>query len=463
MSKKKKTMAITTLPVVRSDVAGVDIGSRQHWVAAPQSDADTPNVRVFSTTTDGLIELVNWLVSLGVKSVAMESTSVYWVPLFELLEARKIEAVLVNARHLHNVPGRKSDMRDCQWLQVLHSCGLLRSSFRPPEQIARIRAIHRQLGNLIGERTRAVQWMQKALDQMNVQVHRAVTDLTGATGMAIVRAIVAGERDANKLASLRDPRCAKSEDEVAKYLLGTWRDEHLFNLGSALRLHDFVVSEIERYNRTLDDELALLASEDHRDQSPPPLPNKPKEKKIIREGKADRRDKLYRATGVDLTRIDGLGVDAATTIFDELGPDLSAFPTEDHFVSWLRLCPNQAFSAGKPLPKKRKNAMGSNRVASVLRMAASTLARSGTALGAYYRRISHRKDGHTAVLATARKLAQLVYRALRFGTEYTDAGAESYERDQAARRLKHIQRVAKGLGFDLVQTPHAAASMPVSG
>jgi len=449
---KKKAKSIAALPVMRRDVAGVDIGSTQHWVAAPQSEPDTPNVRVFGTTTGALEELIDWLASLGVKSVAMESTSVYWIPLYELLEARGIEAVLVNARHLRNVPGRKTDMRDCQWIQTLHSCGLLMGSFRPPGQIARVRAIHRQQGNLVRERTRAVQWMQKALDQMNVQVHRAVADITGTTGMAIVRAIVAGVRDPNKLAELRDARCAKPQDVIAKHLRGTWRDEHLFNLGSALRLYDFVTSEIERYDRLLDDELVLLESEEHHDQSPPPLPNKIKEKKIIREDKAERRDRLFRVAGVDLTRIDGIGVDAASTIIDELGPDLSAFPTEHHFVSWLRLCPNQAYSAGVPLPKKRKNGMGSSRVASVLRMAATTLARSNTALGAYYRRISQRKDAAVAILATARKLACLVYRALRYGTEYTDQGAEAYERLHQERRLKSLKHAAQTLGFDLVPT-----------
>jgi len=454
---KKKSKAISALPVIRRDVAGVDIGSTQHWVAAPQSEPDKPNVRVFNTTTGALEELIEWLTSLGVKSVAMESTSVYWIPLYELLEARGIEAVLVNARHLHSVPGRKTDMRDCQWLQTLHSCGLLRGSFRPPEQIARIRAIHRQQGNLVRERARAVQWMQKALDQMNVQVHRALTDITGTTGMAIVRAIVAGERDPHKLAEHRDPRCAKSQEVIAAHLKGSWRDEHLFNLGSALRLYDFMTTEIGQYDRLLDEELARLESDKFSDQSPPSLPNPRKEKKIIRDDKALRRDRLFRVSGVDLTRIDGISVDAATTIIDELGPDLSPFPTEHHFVSWLRLCPNQAYSGGVPLPKKRKNGMGSNRVGSTLRMAAATLARSGTALGAYYRRISASKGAAVAVFATARKLACIIYRALRYGTQYTDTGAEAYERAHQEQRLKAIKNAAKRLGFELVPTSPAEA------
>jgi transposase len=463
VKKRKATVAaVSALPVIQPLVAGVDVGSREHWVAGPQQDPNTPNVRVFLTTTEALNELADWLISQGVKSVAMESTSVYWVPLYEILESRKIEAVLVNARHLHGVPGRKTDMRDCQWLQVLHSCGLLKGSFRPPEQIARIRAIHRQLGNLVAERTRAVQWMQKALDQMNVQVHRAVADLTGTTGMAIVRAIVGGERDVNKLAALRDHRCAKNEVEIAKYLVGTWRDEHLFNLGSALRFHDFVTSEIDRYNRTLDDELARIARDDRRNQSPPEIPKKKKDK-ITREGKAARRDSLFRAAGVDLTAIDGVSVDGATVIINELGTDLSAFESESRFVSWLRLCPNKAYSAGKPLPKKRKNGMGSNRVAAVLRMAATALQNSQTALGAYFRRIAHRKEFSVAVLATARKLACFVYRALRYGQSYVDTGADASEKAYTDRRIKGLARAARGLGYELTPTSQLGPPVPVAG
>src|SRR5664279_1464199 len=231
-ARKKKSIAGMSLPVIRQNVAGIDIGSTEHWVCGPVGSDGQPTVRVFGTITAQLNELVDWLIQQGVESVAMESTSVYWIPLYELLESRGIEAVLVNARQLHNVPGRKTDCSDCQWLQLLHSCGLLRGSFRPGDAIVRLRALHRQRGNLVHERTRCVQWMQKALDQMNVQVHRAVTDMTGDTGMAIVRAIVAGERDPTRLAAHRDRRCQKSEAEIAQYLTGTWRDEHLFNLAS---------------------------------------------------------------------------------------------------------------------------------------------------------------------------------------------------------------------------------------
>ena len=455
MSKRKSGSAdrpavVTTLPVLRQKVAGIDIGSRQHWVAGPQHDDGLANVRVFNTTTADLTAMVDWLVEQGVESVAMESTSVYWIPVYELLESRGLEVLLVNARQLHNVPGRKTDMHDCQWIQVLHSCGLLRGSFRPTEEITRIRAIHRQLGNLITEQTRSVQWIQKALDQMNVHVHHAVTDLTGQTGMAIVRAIAAGERRPSELAKLRDSRCQKSEAQIAEHLTGTWREEHLFNLGSALRLYDMLEAEIAAYNRKLDEELKKLEPPDRQDTPVPPHPNKAKEKAMQRHGDIPRRDSLVRVAGVDLTRIDGISVEAASTILDEVGRDLSRFPTEHHFVSWLKLCPRRPFSGGKPLSKSGRKGTGANRISGILRMAAVSLSRSRSALGAYYRRVARHKDGGIAVFATARRLACYVYRLLRFGQPFVDIGQAAYEDLFRERRLRALQTSANALGLALV-------------
>jgi transposase len=282
-SRTNATPVPASLPVIRPLVAGVDVGSTEHWVCGPARDGGHPNVRVFGTTTDQLHELAEWLAAQGVESVALESTHVYWIPIYELLESRGIEVVLVNARQLHNVPGRKTDFHDCQWLQLLHSCGLLRGSFRPGEAITRLRALQRQLANLVAERTRCVQWMQKALDQMNVQVHRAVADLTGLTGMAIVRAIVAGERDPARLAMHRDRRCRKSAEELARYLTGNWRPEHLFNLASALRLFDALDTEIAAYEAQLLQEIASLQPPD-RQEEPAPHPNPAKEKAIKARG-----------------------------------------------------------------------------------------------------------------------------------------------------------------------------------
>jgi transposase len=436
-------------------VAGLDVGSSQHWVCGPARDDGQPNVRVFGTTTDQLNELAGWLSEQGVESVAMESTSVYWIPIYELLESRGIEVVLVNARQLHNVPGRKTDFSDCQWLQLLHSCGLLRGSFRPGEAITRLRALQRQLANLVAERARCVQWMQKSLDHMNVQVHRAVTDLTGVTGMAIVRAIVGGERDPARLALYRDRRCRKSPQEIARYLTGNWRDEHLFNLASTLRLFDALDTEIASHEARLLKEIESLQPPERQEEPVPPHPNPAKEKAIKARGEQPARTTLWRFAGVDLTRIDGISAGAAQIVLTEVGPDLSAFPSEDHFISWLRLCPRTPISGGKPL-KKRRNGLGANRIAGALRMAATSLERSKTALGASFRRIARHKGGAVAVFATARQLARLIYRMLRYGHDYVDIGEKAYDRHFQIRRLAALTETAKNLGYTLV--PNVAAA-----
>lgn len=446
----KKRVAAVPLPMIHPAVAGIDLGAQQHWVCGPPRDDGEPNVRVFGTTTPDLNALVDWLAAQGVTSAAMESTHVYWIPLYELLESRGIEPVLVNARQLHNVPGRKTDFSDCQWLQQLHSCGLLRGSFRPTESIARLRALQRQMGNLVAERAKCVLWMQKSLDQMNVQVHRAVTDLTGKTGMAIVRAIVAGERDPTRLAALRDVRCGKPASEIARHLTGTWREEHVFNLASALRLYDTIDEMITSYEQRLLEELRSLQPPDRREQPVPHHPNRTKERALRAKGLQQARADLWRFAGVDLVRIDGISAPAAQIILTEVGPDLSSFPTEKHFVSWLRLCPRRPISGGKPL-KKRRNGVGANRIAGALRMAAVSLQRSKTALGAAFRRIARHKGGTTAVFAIARQLAVYIYRMLRYGHDYLDVGQAAYEDRFQARRIAALTQTARTLGFTLVQ------------
>jgi len=451
--RKSKNPSPQSLPVTRSKVAGIDIGSREHWVCGPALPDGKVNARVFSTTTPSLNQMADWLIEQGVESVAMESTYVYWIPIYELLESRGLEVVLVNARQLKNVPGRKTDMHDCQWLQLLHSCGLLRGSFRPGESICRLRSLHRQRCNLIEQCSRAIQWIQKSLDQMNVQVHRAVTDITGVTGMLIVRAIVDGERDPSKLAAFRDQRCKKSEEEIAEHLTGTWRDEHLFNLASALRLYDALQAEVQLFDQRILEVLIELQPPQRRHHNVPAHPNPQKRYDMQHRGESQMRNELWRFAGRDLTRIDGISPTTAAIVLTEIGFDLSDFPFEKFFVSWLHLAPRRPISGGKQL-SKRRNGTGSNRIAGALRLAAVSLSRSKTALGAYYRRTARRKDGKTAVFATARKLAQLVFRMLKYGQDYIDIGERAFEDRFRQNHINGLQRAAEALGYTL--TPQAS-------
>lgn len=458
---RNRTPRPAELPAFRAHAAGIDLASSEHWVCCPPKAAGQANVQVFGTTTPELERLAAWLEAEGVETVAMESTHVYWIPLYELLEARGLEVYLVNARQLHHVPGRKTDMQDCQWLQLLHSRGLLRGSFRPREAITRLRALHRHRSNLVAESARCVQWMQQALDQMNVQVHRAVSDLTGETGLKIVRAIVAGERDPQQLAALRHGRCRKSAAEFAAHLTGTWREEHLFNLAMTLQLYDTTQAQIAAYTERLREELEAQQCDDLRSEALPKHPNPGKERALRGRGEQAEREALWRFAAVDLTRIDGISVGTARAILTEVGLDLSAFPSEKHFASWLRLVPRTAISGGKALRGKKPNGTGATRIAGALRMAAVSLQRSKSALGAAFRRLARRKGYTVAVFATARKLAHLVYRALRYGQAYTDIGEDAYESRYRQAAFTSLTARAKDWGYALVReanVPEAAAA-----
>jgi transposase len=450
---RKAKMAVHSLQTIHSHAAGIDLGSRQHWVACPPLEDNKPNVQCFGTTTPELFRLADWLKAQEVDTVAMESTGVYWIPLFEILASRGFDVILANARQVSHVPGRKTDMLDCQWLQLLHSCGLLRGSFRPPDEICHLRSLMRERNGMVQQRCDWVRRMQKCLDQMNVCVHHAVSDITGVTGMAMIRAIVNGESDPVRLAKMRDPRCRKSEQQIAAELSGNWRKDHLFNLRQALKMYDQLCRIIDEYDAQILIYIQSLPSAVKGDEPAPPPASKSKASNIAKNGQEPMRQALYRLCGVDLTTIDGIGVDTAAVLLSEIGPDLSAFPDENHFVSYLRLAPNLSISGGKKVPN-RSDATTSTRVANALRLSAITLRRSKSALGAHYRRIAARKGASVAVFATARKLAQIVYRLLRYGQAYVDVGAKAYEARYTDRRLRSYTKFLNDMGYKV--SPMAA-------
>jgi transposase len=375
------------------------------------------------------------------------------------LERQGLEVVLVNTRELARVPGRKkTDRVDCKWIQRLHSCGLLTGSFRPNEQVCMLRTLVRDKGTLVAEMGDRLRRMQKSLDQMNVRVHRAVSDIDGVTGLAIMRAIVSGERDARKLAKLRDPRCRKSEEEIAEQLSGHWRADHLFSLQQALKMYDAIQERISDYEQEILGKLAEMEREECRGQQAPNLKNPEKAKAIKKRGQDPMRQALYRISGVDLTGIDAIGVETVQAVLSEYGPDLSRFPTEKQFVQHVTLAPHRPTSGGKPV-KKKKRGSASTRVAGALRMAALSLRHSETALGAYYRQIARRTGADVAVFASARKLATLIYRLLRWGQPYMDEGAAAYEKRYQEARLKSLTAKAKQLGYQL--TPERNTTWPI--
>jgi len=426
----------------------MDIGSERHWVCAPTVDGSGREIADFGATTPELLRMAEWLKQRRVESVAMESTGVYWIAPHEVLEAQGLEVLLVDTRQLARVPGRdkKTDPTDCEWIQRLHGCGLLRGSFRPQENICMLRTLVRDKGNLVAEGGDWVRRMQKSLDQMNVRVHRAVSSLEGLTGMAIIRAIVAGERNPQQIAKLRDPHCKKSEEAIAEQLSGHWREDHLFSLQQALRMYDAIQERIAAYEKEILRKLGQMERETG--TTAPPLRNTNKARMIRNRGQEQKRQALYRMSGVDVTQIDAIGVEAVEVVLSEYGPDLSRFPTEQAFVSHATLAPHVPKSGGKPVKKKKRNS-ASARVANVLRMAALSLRNSKTALGAYYRHLAQRLGADVADFATARKLATLIYRLLRWGQPYVDEGVEAYEKRYQEQRIKSLKSKARQLGYEI--------------
>jgi transposase len=433
--KKKLVRLPKHLEHINAYAAGIDVGSRSHFVAVPVGVDEEP-VREFSTFTDDLERLTDWLISCGITTVAMESTGVYWIPVFEILESRGLEVKLVNARHVKNVPGRKTDVLDCQWLQQLHTYGLLRGAFRPAEQVCALRAYVRQRATLVRVSASHTQHMQKALTQMNLQLHNVVSDITGVTGMRIIKAILAGERSPKALAAFRDKRCKNDEKTIARSLHGNYRPEHLFSLKQAVELYEFYLAKIADCDQQILEQLKRFDATGS-DQNPPG--GKP-------GGGLDAA--LLRMSGVDLASIDGIDTTTALKIIAEIGIDMSRWKSDKHFASWLGLCPGAKISGGKVLSSATKRI--ANRAALAFRMAAFSLIRSRSALGGYIRRLKARLGAPKAITATAHKLARLVYSMLKNGTTYADLGQHYYEERYRSRLIQNMKRKAKQLGFDLV-------------
>jgi len=428
------------LTVMHPNAAGIDIGSASHYVAVAPDQSEEP-VREFGCFTEDIEAMADWLIGCGVDIVAMESTGVYWIAPYEILESRGLTVYLVNARHVRHVSGRKSDVLDCQWLQQLMSFGLLSGAFRPAGEICALRAISRQRDTLLNEQARQVQRMQKALTQMNVQLTNVIADIAGKTGQDIIRAIIAGERDPHKLAKLRNYRVHASAETIAKSLEGNWREEHVFCLSQALTLFDAYQSLIAAVDVKLEEIIkpmrqhqeALAANKNKgRGKNAPAF---------------DVRNALYQWAGVDLTRIGGIDVSTALKVLVEIGPDLSKFENAKRFASWLGLCPGTKISGGKKLSSASKRIP--NRVAQALKLAAQGLHRSHCALGAYYRRMAARMGVGKAITATAHKLARLIFAMLTKGGEYVERSQEQYEDQMRKRTIAYLKRKAASMGFSM--------------
>ena len=444
---RKSKFNVNNLPEhlrhINLSAAGIDIGSDRHLVAVPQGSDDV-SVRQFGAFTSDLHAIADWLKKCGVTTVAMESTGVYWIPLFELLELCGFEVKLVDARHVKNVSGRKSDVLDCQWLQQLHTYGLLQGAFRPSDEVCVLRSYVRQKEMLTQASSMHIQHMQKALQQMNLLLHNVVSDITGVTGMTIIKAIIAGERDPNVLALNRQKECRNSKEIIAKSLVGNFRDDHMFALKQAVELYEIYQAKIAECEAAIANHLG--EQPDITNDQPPESGKHVRARERIRAD-LDVREKLFKMTGVDLFAIPGLAADTLLTLASEVGFDMRPWKTDKHFTSWLSVCPGTKSSGGKALNGRTKR--NANRAAQAFRIAASSLARSQTSLGAFYRRIRSRTDGRRAVTATAHKIARIYYAMLTKGTTYVEAGQQAYEQMYKERRINALNKQAHSLGYQL--------------
>ena len=442
-----------SLEVLHPDAAGIDIGNESHYVAVPPT-RDSQPVRRFGCTTAELKAMADWLKQCGIHTIAMQSTGVYWIAVYDILEEAGLEVYLVNARETKNLPGRKSDVQESQWLMKLHTYGLLRNSFRPSQEIRTMRTYWRQRHDLVRSASRHIQRMQKALTQMNLQLANVLSDISGMSGQAIIKAILAGERDPHKLAEFRDPRVKASKAEIARSLEGNWQEDLLFVLQQEQDGYEFCQKQMANCDRRLEQ---YLQQREDRSQGAS-LPEEKRKERLRKKKKGnapgfDLRVELFRMTGTDLTQVDSIDVMTAMTIISETGWDMSKWETDDHFVSWLRLCPDNRISGDKIIGKGRLPT--NNRVSIALKMAASTLRVSNTYLGAQFRRLRSKLGAPIAIKAMAAKLARLVYRMLRYGMKYVDQGAEFYEAQHRQLQIKQLKWKAAKLGFQVVEAPAA--------
>jgi transposase len=424
------------LKQINFDAAGIDIGSEFHYVAVPEDRADE-SIRKFGCYTADIEGMAKWLKECGIKTVAMESTGVYWIPVFQILEANGFEVLLVNARHIKNVPGRKTDVVDSRWIQQLHTYGLLSGSYQPEPVIRKLRTYLRHRESLIRSRGTHIQRMQKCMIQMNIQLHKVISDITGFTGMRIIRSILDGERDPLKLAQLKNSRIKNSADMIAKSLEGNYQEEQLFCLRQEVEQYEYISRKIqeceEMIEKTIDEMNGGMDDNSGKDEK-----NKKKTMKA----------KLHAVCKVDLTEIDGLDVNNIETIISEVGVDMNKWSTDKHFGSWLGLAPNNKISGGRILSSKSKKIV--NRASTAFRLAAYSAGRSDSSIGAFYRRLRSRMGAPKAITATAYKIARLFYMCMKTGRSYKDLGADYYEKTYKERVLRNFKHKAASLGFSLV-------------
>lgn len=448
--KKKISAGVSTLHVMQPNAAGIDIGATEIYVAVP-GERSTDSVRRFDTFTDDLHKAARWLKECGIESIAMESTGVYWIPVFQILDCYGFEVILVNARHVKNVPGRKTDVQDCQWLQYLHAVGLLRGSFRPDQDICAVRSLLRHRDNLVKTASSHVQHMQKSLTQMNLQLHNVISDITGLTGLAIIDAIIAGERDPHKLAGLRNCRIKADEQTIAKSLTGDYRREHLFTLNQMLQSYRNYRKLIMDCDMEIENHLKEFESRIDVVESPPSPPKKTERKpktNVNTPANFDLKNHMHRLLGTDLTQIDGVSTLTAHIFFTEVGPDLIKFKNVNHFCSWLGLCPNNKISGGKILSSHTRP--GTNRLSQALRICANSLWRSKSYLGEYFRRMRARHGAPKAITATAHKLARIIFYLVKNQKAFDEAIFAEQEKLYQKRLKNRLVSQAKSLGLELV-------------